>query len=232
LGGIVQKRLIRKLDLEVFLSQIDPHPSPKASFEQYTIPADVAATMLHMAAYNYQDIVGKTILDLGCGTGRLAIGAAWLGAHQAVGIDIDKTAVGVASQNSMKAGLKDRLQWITADVEVVRGEFDTVVQNPPFGVQKRGADRKFLQKALEVGKVIYSLHKNSGKVSLLNERPKVSRGSIVPVSPSPFIQDYVEKHGGAVKAVYALPMSIPRMFDFHTKRKYQFAVDLYIITKQ
>ena len=95
----MQKRLVRKLELEMLLSQIEPHPSPKPSLEQYTIPADIAATMLHIAAYSYGDIVGKTVLDLGCGTGRLALGAAFLGAKQVVGVDIDKDAIKMAFEN-------------------------------------------------------------------------------------------------------------------------------------
>jgi putative methylase len=155
----MQKRIVRKLELELLLSQIVPYPSPKPSLEQYTIPADVAATMLYIAAYSYGDIVDKTVLDLGCGTGRLALGAAFLGAKQVVGVDIDKDAVKVAFENSVRTDLKEKVQWITGDIDAVDGNFDTVLQNPPFGVQRRKADRKFLEKALESGKVVYSLHK-------------------------------------------------------------------------
>ena len=72
MGRNMQKRIVRKLDLERFLSQVEPHPSPSPSLEQYTVSTGVAATMLHIAAYVNGDIVGKTVLDLGCGTGRLA----------------------------------------------------------------------------------------------------------------------------------------------------------------
>ena len=147
----MQKRLIRKLDLEMLLSQVKPHPSPKPSLEQYTIPVEVAANMLYIAAYAYDDIIGKTVLDLGCGTGRLALGASFLGAKQVVGIDIDRAAIKTALENSVKVGLKDGVQWVVADVNAAHGSFDTVLQNPPFGVQRRKADRKFLEKALEAG---------------------------------------------------------------------------------
>ena len=225
----MQKRLIRKLDLEMLLSQVEPHPSPKPSLEQYTIPADVAATMLYIAAYTHNDIVDKTVLDLGCGTGRLALGAAFLGAEKVVGVDIDKTAIKVAYENSVKIELKNRVQWIAADIDVVHGKFDTVLQNPPFGVQRRKADRKFLEKALEVGEVIYSLHKSSHKDKAFIKKLKTCGTAIVPVSPSSFIKKFVGEHGGTIKAVYAMLMTIPHMFNFHTKRKHEFVVDLYII---
>ncbi len=98
------------------------------------------------------------VLDLGCGTGRLALGALFLGAKEVVGIDIDRLAIKTASDNSKKTDLANRVQWVLGDISAVVGKFDTVLQNPPFGVQTREADRAFLVKALEVGNSIYSLH--------------------------------------------------------------------------
>jgi len=228
----MQKRLVRKLDLEISLSQVKPHPSPKPSLEQYTIPADVAATMLYIAAYTYDDIVGRTVLDLGCGTGRLALGAALLDAKKVVGVDIDKTAVKVAFENSLRMGLKEKVQWIAADIDAINGNFDTVLQNPPFGVQKRKADRRFLERALETGKVVYSLHKSAQKDKAFIKKLKAGRTNIAPVPPSSFLKKFIEKRGGKIRAVYALMMTIPHMFSFHVKRRHEFMVDLYVIEKR
>jgi putative methylase len=225
----MHKRLIRKLDLEMLLSQIEPHPSPKPSLEQYTIPVNVAATILYIAAYTYNDIIDKTILDLGCGTGRLSLGAAFLGAKQVIGVDIDKTATKVAYGNSVKTGLKNKMQCIAADIDAVHGKFDTVLQNPPFGVQRRKADRKFLEKSLEVGNKIYSIHKSSHKDKAFIKKFKASGTNIVPVPPSPFIERFIQEHSGRIKAVYAVLMTIPHMFNFHTERRHEFMVDLYVI---
>jgi putative methylase len=231
MGNIAQKRLIRKLELDLFLSQMESQPSPKASLEQYTVSEAIAASMLYLAAYTNGDIVGKTVLDLGCGTGRLALAASYLGAQFVVGVDIDKTAIKTASENSEKAGSKTEVQWVLADIGAVTGSFDTVLQNPPFGVQKRAADRKFLEKALEVGNVVYSLHNHPCTDKQLVHRLKASPGGLLQVEPSPFIEKFVERHHGVVKAVYAMLMTIPRMFDFHTKMKHDFIVDLYLIKK-
>jgi putative methylase len=228
----MQKRIVRKLELELLLSQIVPHPSPKPSLEQYTIPADVAATMLYIAAYSYGDIVDKTVLDLGCGTGRLALGAAFLGAKQVVGVDIDKDAVKVAFENSVRTDLKEKVQWITGDIDAVDGNFDTVLQNPPFGVQRRKADRKFLEKALESGKVVYSLHKCPDEDKAFIKKLKASKANVAPVAPSPFLEKFIEGRGGKIKAVYALIMTIPHMFSFHTKRKHEFIVNLFVIERR
>lgn len=217
----MQKRLVRKLDLEMVLSKIVPHPTPKAYLEQYTIPAEVAAEILYMATYTYNDILDKTVIDLGCGTGRLAIGAALLGAKEVIGIDIDKIAIKQAIKNAEKLGVKEKISWIIADINSVRGQFDTVVQNPPFGVQKRKADRKFLEKALQIGKNIYSLHKGM----------KAAEKHAFPVVPS-FLKRLIEKNGGEVKALYSLKMSIPHIFRFHRKKMHKFDVNLYVIRKR
>lgn len=228
MGEYAQKRLIRKLDLELFLSQVAVNPSPKVSLEQYTISESIAATMLYLAAYTNNDIMGKKVLDLGCGTGRLALGAAFLGAEQVVGVDVDKLALEVAVENTRKKGLTENVEWVNGDIASVGGKFDTVLQNPPFGVQTRNADRAFLVKALEVGRAIYSLHNHPEVDKRLIGMLKVGKG-LVEVAPSPFLKHFIEEHSGAVKAVYALLMTIPKMFDFHTKERHDFVVDLYVI---
>jgi len=225
----LQRKLVRKLDLEVAISAVSPNPSPKAYLEQYTISPEVAADILYMATYVYDDIVGKTVVDLGCGTGRLAIGAALLGAEKVVGVDVDRMAIMEAIRNAEKLGVRSRVKWIVADITAIRGDFDTVLQNPPFGVQKRGADRKFLERALRIGSKIYSLHMGT---KVIGARKSNQQKAPIPTEPSSFLKRFVEENGGEVRATYALQMSIPRMFAFHRKQRHQFSVSLYVIERR
>ncbi len=229
MGENAQKRLIRKLDLERFLSTVTVQPNPKVHLEQYTLSVQIAANMLYIAAYANDDIVGKSVLDLACGTGRLALGALYLEAEEVVGVDIDRLAVQTASANSKRAGLGD-VQWVLGDINAVNGCFDTVLQNPPFGVQRREADRVFLEKALEFADSVYSLHNHPEVDTRLIKQLKASQG-FLQVPASPFLERFVAKQGGTVTGVYAMLMTIPRMFDFHRKARYDFVVDLYIIKK-
>ncbi len=232
MGRIMQKRLVRRRDLERVLSEIEPNPRPKAHLEQYTIPSEVAAEILFMATYVHDDVVNKSVVDLGCGTGRLAIGAALLGARETFGVDVDKAATKAALKNAETMKVKERTHWIVADIDAIHGDFDTVVQNPPFGVQTRKADRKFIKKSLELGHRIYSLHKASEGTQDLVTRLRGAGARCKQISKSTFVKRYIEKHGGEIKEVYVMSMTIPHMFEFHRKRKHEFVVNLYIMEKR
>ena len=130
----------------------------------------------------------------------------------------------------MKLGFKSKVDWVASDVNVVAGKFDTVLQNPPFGVQKRGADRVFLEKALQVADAVYSLHNHPFTDEPLVRRLRTSAG-LLQVEASPFIARFVKVHGGKIEAVYAM-LVIPRMFDFHTKARSEIIIDLYVIRRK
>ncbi len=106
-----------------------------------------------------------------------------------------------------------------------------MLQNPPFGVQKRGADRIFLEKALKVANAVYSLHNQPFTDEPLIKRLRASTG-LLQVEASPFVARFVEEHGGRIEAVYAMLLVIPRMFDFHTKARDETIISLYVIRRK
>lgn len=70
------------------------------------------------------------VLDVGCGTGILAIAAALLGADECLGIDIDPEAVRVAKENIAKNHLEGKISAQYGDLtEGVDYEADIVVAN-------------------------------------------------------------------------------------------------------
>src|SRR5436309_2474941 len=96
---------MRQHELERALSRIPPHPKPRADLEQYATPADVAAPLL-FEALALGDIEGKHVVDLGAGTGVLAIGAALLGAREIVGVELDEAAAAVAREQAARLGAR------------------------------------------------------------------------------------------------------------------------------
>lgn len=191
--------------LEMRLSHVPPHPSPNPTLEQYPTPAKIAADVLYHAHTN-GDIVEKRVIDLGCGTGIFAIGAALLGAEEVTAVDIDEKAVEVARNAAKELGVE--IDFHVNEVERFEKRGDTVIMNPPFGAQKKHADRPFLKKAMEVANVIYSLHLTKTQE---------------------FIQKEVNKLGGAITDRKTYEFEIRYTFEFHEKEKAHFDVTMFRI---
>ena len=87
-------------------------------------------TRLCLKALTNLDLAGKTLLDVGCGSGILSIGGVLLGAESAFGCDIDQLAVEVAKRNAELNGLSDRTAYAAGDLlSVVEGQYPIVVAN-------------------------------------------------------------------------------------------------------
>lgn len=73
---------------------------------------------------------GDKMLDIGCGSGILAIASVLLGAKSAVGVDIDAQSVKTAGENAEINGISDKTQFIVGDLaEKVQGRFNIVCAN-------------------------------------------------------------------------------------------------------
>ena len=87
-------------------------------------------TRLCLEALERMNIKGCSVLDIGCGSGILAIGALLLGASSALGIDIDKTAVNIAKENSVLNTVSDRSMFIHGNpVALISETYDIVCAN-------------------------------------------------------------------------------------------------------
>ncbi len=70
------------------------------------------------------------VLDVGCGSGILAIASVLLGAESALGVDIDDVAVRTAVENAKLNNVSDKFTAVCGDLtEKVSGKFDIVVAN-------------------------------------------------------------------------------------------------------
>ena len=73
---------------------------------------------------------GDTFLDIGCGSGILAIAALLLGAKSAVGVDIDETAVKTARENAELNNVSHRFEVLCGDLtDKVHGKYNVVAAN-------------------------------------------------------------------------------------------------------
>jgi len=110
---------------------IDIELEPGLAFGSGSHPS----TRLALAALQQLDLHDTTVLDVGTGTGVLAIAAALLGARWVAAVDIDPAAVEIAAGNAQRNGVADRLEVSDDEVGSVRsGPFDLVVANVTAGV--------------------------------------------------------------------------------------------------
>ena len=186
---------------------------PSASLEQYRTPPELAAHLVHLADLQ-GDLEDRTVVDLGCGTGMLALGAALRGPERVVGIDLDPSPLSIAQANERKVASATSVSWVRGDATQAplrpsAGDV-TVVMNPPFGAQSGNehADRGFLETAVEVSDVSYSIH-NADSQS--------------------FVESFAADNDGEVTHAYETVVDLPHQFDFHGEESREITVEVYRI---
>jgi len=190
---------VKQRELEILLQKVKPHPSPSPTLEQYQTPAKIAAEVLYFA-HGKGDLAGKKVLDAGCGTGIFAIGAKLLGAEEVIALDLDEVALGV------DIGL------LTVDVADFPEACDTVIQNPPFGSQKRHADAPFLEHALSIAEAVYTFHNGETEA---------------------WVAERAAALGGEVTDRLRFSFPIPHTFEFHREEVREVPVTLFrILSRQ
>jgi putative methylase len=186
--------------------------SPRASLEQYRTPPDLAAHLVHTADLQ-GDVESRLVVDLGCGTGMLALAAALRGPERVVGVDVDPGPLATARENERRVGSTTVIDWVRGDATrapLCPDEPTTVLMNPPFGAQagNEHADRAFLATAGEIAAVSYSIH-NAGSQA--------------------FVESFAADNGGEVTHAFQTEFELPRQFDFHEADRQVIDAEVYRI---
>ena len=96
-------------------------------------------TVRCLAALQEHDVTGRSVFDVGTGTGVLALAARALGARRVLGSDIDPLAVEAAAVNATRNALD--IQVRLGSTDVAAGErFDVVIANLDTATLSRLAD--------------------------------------------------------------------------------------------
>ena len=147
------------------------------------------------------------MLDLGTGTGRLAIGAAVLGARDVVGVERDAAALRLARESGQRMGV--RCRWVESEVSTYNEPAETVVMNPPFGAQRKHADRPFWDRAFALaGRAIYAF-------ALADSRTFIARQAV--------------ERGARIDATRPIRWELPATFPHHRKPRVSLPVDLWVL---
>ena len=117
---------------------------PKVELEQYPTSPELAAHVLDMAV-NRGDLGnrGQSCLDLGCGTGMLAVAAAFMVEEGEIvwGVDCDENALEIARQNVDLVEMDDCVRFVRAEVQMKpRRPDDDDFGSPPGN--RRGKGRR------------------------------------------------------------------------------------------
>ncbi|MEF8883319.1 MAG: METTL5 family protein [Halapricum sp.] len=189
--------MVTKSALAQQLGVVAGFDDPRAPLEQYRTPPEVAASLIHTADLQ-GDIEDRTVIDLGCGTGMLALAAALRGPTRVVGLDLDPAPLATARENERRVATSSTVEWLRADATraPLTIEEATVVMNPPFGAQKGNehADRAFLETTAEIASVSYSIH-NAGSQT--------------------FVESFAADNGGTVTHAFAVELDVSHQFEFH-----------------
>lgn len=190
-----------KAALERRLAAVEGFEAPRVELEQYPTPADLAAHLVHLADVQ-GDLAGRTVVDLGTGTGMLALGAACRNPARVLALDRDPAALARARENERAVAPEVEVDWLLADATraplcLSGSSKATVLMNPPFGAQASNehADRAFLETTADLAAVSYSIH-NAGSQS--------------------FVEAFADDEGGEVTHAFRAELALPRQFDHQT----------------
>ena len=200
-----------KATLERQLAEVTDFPDPDVELEQYRTPERVAAHVLALADLQ-DDLEGRRVVDLGTGTGMLALGAALLEPSRVVGIELDRSVLDIARRNEAALAPGTSVDWVQGDASsapLCSADW-TVVANPPFGshADNRHADRAFLETIAEIGRVSYTIH-NEGSAE--------------------FVEAFSMDNGGRVTHAYAVEFPLPRQFMHHEADRQSIQAELFRI---
>lgn len=76
----------------------------------------------------------RSLLDVGCGCGILALAAARLGVPRVVGLDISAAAVKTSAKNALDNGFDGCPVWFVGTLAAVDHQFDCIAANLPYHV--------------------------------------------------------------------------------------------------
>ena len=90
---------------------------------------DHPTTRMCLELLEREDVSAKSLADIGCGSGILAVGACKLGAARVVGVDCDAASVDSSQENAERNGVEFDVFMGAGFDPLPDGEFDLVLSN-------------------------------------------------------------------------------------------------------
>lgn len=208
--------MISKQQYEILLESIQKFDNPDIKKEQYHTESPIASKLINIAYMN-NHIKDKVVIDLGCGTGFLGIGALINDAKKVIFVDIDNNAIKILKENIQF--IKDNYDVKLCDFEIIQSDIndlqinepiDTVIMNPPFGLRNKNIDMVFLEKSVNLCNTIYMIQKK------IRIKQKISR--------------FAKKFDFKVNQ-YDINYKMKKQYDIHKKKYKKMDFSIILLTK-
>ena len=122
-------------------------------------------------------------------------------------MDHDADVIEIAKANCEFSNV----EFLNIDISEFNEKVDMVIQNPPFGVQNRKADKPFLEKAMQVADKIYTIHKIESKR---------------------FVNALCEENKFLINGIIGFDFPIKKSMEFHKKKEHKVRVGCWILEKR
>src|SRR6266571_916891 len=86
-----------------------------------------ASSELLLGFLTQNGLVGKTVLDIGCGTGFFALETLRQGASSCIGVDLSSAAIHEANEFARESGLQDRARFEVANAASIQHPLSDIV---------------------------------------------------------------------------------------------------------
>ena len=128
---------------------------------------------LRLMLQDLQEHPRQNLVDVGCGSGILALAGLKLGVQQAVAVDIDPRAISTSRANAELNQLESKFMLIRGSAEAVGGCYDLVLANLPKQVLKEKLP-ELLRLSKEGGSLILSGFQDLDRPAMEKEFKRLS----------------------------------------------------------
>ncbi|MEZ3114645.1 METTL5 family protein [Halobaculum sp. MBLA0147] len=243
---------MQKRAVERALADVASFADPEASLEQYPTPTDVAAHLCHVAAMR-GDVADALVVDLGAGTGRLALAAALYEPAAVVGVEFDADALATARRNERRVDPPTPVWWLRADASrspLCLGGLDGLEDLGDLGdldgledLGERQSDTTDDEEATTPARVTVVANppfgaqtgnEHADRAFLETVAATAGECSLPVVSytlhnegSASFVESFVEDAGGRVTDAFAVTLDLNAQFAHHTADRVQIQTELF-----
>lgn len=240
--------------LERRLESVADFSDPRADLEQYLTTPAIAAHIAHLAAM-HDEITGTTVIDLGTGTGMLALAVGQYGPERVIGLDIDREALQTARANEqrVRAAVEDSGQsgphanadsngpayeWVQADVRSVPLCLDSSRRSQATSTRDRSVSRTAATDAHRESVVVVSNPPfGAQRGNRHADRPFLEEASILAdvsytihnAGSQEFVESFARDHGGTVTHAFRATLEVGHRFEFHDDAQIDLETEVYRI---